>query len=82
MNTQFDENSVTCGENQANDIFELRSRNLIKNKIPNSKFGNLLFLRFFPKFIFKFKNINFSLDKNSLRTLYNLNFKLISNLLL
>ena len=57
------------------DIFELRSGNLIKNKISNSKFGNLTFYKFFPKFIFKFKNINFSLNKNSFKTLYHLNFQ-------
>ena len=48
INTQFDENSDTCRENQVNDVLELRSGNLIKNKIPNSKFGNLTFLKFFP----------------------------------
>ncbi len=77
VNTQFAENSDNCGEyqNHQNGIFELRSGNLIKNEIPNSKFGNLTFLKFFPKFIFKFKNINFSLNKNSFTTLYRLNFK-------
>ena len=74
VNTQFDENSDNCGKYQ-NGIFELRSVNLIKNEIPNSKFGNLTFFKFFPKFIFKFKNINFSLNKNSFITLYGLNFQ-------
>ena len=74
-NCYFDFSKQTensCWERYA---FELRSGNLIKNEIPNSKFGNLTFLKFFPKFIFKFKNINFSLNKNSFTTLYRLNFK-------
>ena len=75
VNLQFDENSNTCRENHVNDIFELRSENPIKNEIPNSKFGNLTSFKFFIKFIFKFININFSLNKKTLKTLIHLNFQ-------
>ena len=46
VNTQFDGN-LDDGAKQEKDVYELRSGDLIINEIPNSKFRNLTFLKFF-----------------------------------
>ena len=55
--------------------YSLRGRTIIKSIIPETKFETLTFKHFFPRLLKTFKHFDFTLRKDSFKTLVNLFFE-------